>query len=314
MTGTARDRRLAGRSTAGHRAAWRLSLGLAAVTVVGAAATFAAPDLLRGTAVMNGSARGTALVMLMAGVPAAVIGAAAARRGSDRAHLVWLGSLVFLVYNAIMLLAATPFNRLFLLYVAMLSLALAALTSLLIATDAEAIGAGLRPRAPVRLVAGYLGLIAGLNAAWWLRSVLPATLGSGPPVFLEGTGLVTNPVYIQDLAVWLPVAVLAAVWLWRRRPWGVVGAGAILTFWVLEGVTVAVDQWMGAQADPASSVASAGNVLPFAVLAAISLGLLGVLLSGVSGRPSVTVTREQRRWRSAPLTRQAGNDREGAHR
>jgi hypothetical protein len=38
--------------------------------------------------------------------------------------LLWLGSPAYLDYNAVLLLFATPFNHLFLLYVAMLPLSI----------------------------------------------------------------------------------------------------------------------------------------------------------------------------------------------
>ena len=39
-----------------------------------------------------------------------------------------------------------------------------------------------------------------------------------------------NVVYVQDLALWLPLLAVAAAWLWRRRRWGylLAGAGLIL--------------------------------------------------------------------------------------
>jgi hypothetical protein len=41
-------------------------------------------------------------------------------------------------------------------------------------------------------------------------------------------------------------------------------------FWLIEDVGVAVDQWMGHRADPASDVASAGAVPMFLVLALVT--------------------------------------------
>ena len=51
-------------------AAYWLSGGLALAAAVSSVPTFVAAGVLRGTAVMNGSARGTALVVLLIGVPA----------------------------------------------------------------------------------------------------------------------------------------------------------------------------------------------------------------------------------------------------
>jgi hypothetical protein len=88
---------------------------------------------------------------------------------------------------------------------------------------------------------------------------------------LAGTGVATNVIYVQDLAVWLPLAAVAAVWLARRRATGVVVVGALLAMWVIEAISVAVDQWWGATADPASTVVSKGLVLPFLLIALVGV-------------------------------------------
>ena len=79
-------------------------------------------ELLSGPAVMVGSAKGTALVLLFATTPVLAAGMFFAARGSARGVVVWLGALAAAFYNTQMLLYATPFNSLFLLYVAMLGL------------------------------------------------------------------------------------------------------------------------------------------------------------------------------------------------
>ncbi len=252
-------------------AAYLLSGALAAVTAVAAALTCFAPGLLRGPAVMNGSARGTALVILVLTVPVLLAAMAWAARGSVAAHIVWLGALAHLLYNAVMLLFGSPANRLFLVYVAMLALTLWSVLAVVRRIDVGALPQRFAPGTPVRFIAGYLGVVAVLNTALWLTRVIPGTVHSGQPEYLDGTGLPTNPVFVQDLAWWLPLALVAAGWLWLRRPWGYLAGGAILVLWTIEGPTVAVDQWWGHVNDPASPVASAGAVPLFAVLTLIGL-------------------------------------------
>jgi hypothetical protein len=67
---------------------YSLSAALAVPAAVGSLLTFLFPDVLRGTAVMNGSARGTALVVMLGAVPV----------------ITWLGALAFLLYNSLMFL------------------------------------------------------------------------------------------------------------------------------------------------------------------------------------------------------------------
>ncbi len=270
-------------------AAWWLSAGLAVTAAASSLLTFAVPAVLRGTAVMNGSARGTALVVLLAGVPVLACSMLLAARGSAAAVITWLGAAGFLLYNSLMFVFATPANRLFPLYLAMLALAAWSAGAVLRQADAAALGALFSPRTPVRTIAIYMWVTVALNAAAWLARIVPAVVHGGPPAYLHGTGLTVNAVYVQDLALWLPLLAVAAAWLWRRRPWGYLLAGAGLVMWVLESTSIAADQWYGHAAAPASPVAAGALVPAFAALAVIGLIPAGLLLHGLAGGvPGVT--------------------------
>ena len=254
----------------GGTAYW-LSAGLAVAAAAGSLLTFAVPAVLRGTAVMNGSARGTALVVLLAGVPALACSMLLAARGSAAAVITWLGSAGFLLYNSLMFAFATPANRLFPLCLAMLALAAWSAGAVLWQADVAAFGALFSARTPVRGIAVCMWTVVALNAAAWLARIIPAIARGGAPAYLHGTGLPVNVVYVQDLALWLPLLAVAAAWLWRHRPWGYLLVCAGLVMWVLESASIAVDQWYGHAAAPASPVASGALVPAFAVLAAIGL-------------------------------------------
>ena len=121
-------------------------------------------------------------------------------------------------------------------------------------------------------------MIVALNTLAWLSKVVPALDDSYPSPLLQGTGVQTNAIYVQDLAIWLPLAAVGATWLARREARGAIVTGPLLALWVIEGVSVAVDQWMGASADPASTVVSMTVVAPFLVVAAVGLVPLWLLL------------------------------------
>lgn len=265
-------------------AAYWLSGLLAVTTAVACLLTFLVPGVLQGAAVMNGSARGTALAVLLLGVPVLAVSMALARAGSARAVLCWLGVAGFVLYNSVMFLFATPFNRLFLLYVVMLALGAWSVGVLLWQTDVAGLGRSFTERAPVGPVAVYVWVIVTLNALAWLSRIVPALIDGGQAAFLRGTGLPADPVYIQDLALWLPLIAVAAAWLWRRRAWGYLVIGAALVMWVMENAGIAVDQWYGHAADPASPVASAALTPAFAALALIGLVPLFFLFRGLPGR------------------------------
>ncbi|GCD89077.1 hypothetical protein [Nocardioides sp. LS1] len=252
-----------------------LTVALGAVTLVASAGTVLLPDVLSGPAAMIGSARGTALVILVVGLPLLAASAMAAARGSRRGEIVVTGVTAYLLYNAVMFVLATPFNGFFLLYEAMLGLAILSLVtgSLRVWRRAPE-----RVVTPARWVAVYIWVVAALNAAAWLAKVLPALAGSHPTDLLDGTGLTTNPVFVQDLAFWLPVMFWLGAGVWRADPrrWALAAAGSV--FWVVEALGVAIDQAWGHAADPASSVASDALVPVFLVLALVGIAPAAVLL------------------------------------
>ena len=247
-----------------------LSSALAVVAAASAALTFFLPDALTGPAVTTGNARGTALVMMTAGVPVLLIAMLRATRGSWRWHVVWMGVVSYLTYNAVLLLFGTPLNSLFLLYVTTFSLGLFSLGTLVYATEPHAVSNQLVDL-PRRSLAIYVWTIVGLNALVWLRGIIPTIGVAEPTAALEGLGLTTNPSWVQDLAFWLPMAAVAAAWLWLRKPWGYVLVGAWLVYGLIESVGVAVDQLFGQAADPTTQHATLAGAVIFGALALVTL-------------------------------------------
>src|SRR5262249_53466188 len=87
-----------------------------------------------------------------------------------------------------------------------------------------------------------------------------------------------------------------------RRPWGYVLIGGALIMSILQSAGIAVDQWYGHAADPASPVASAALAPAFGVLALIGLlpawYLLWSLPGGTQSRPALgrIPVAEHRSW------------------
>jgi hypothetical protein len=86
----------------------------------------------------------SSLVVLLIGVPLLAGSMLAASRGSAGAVLTWLGAAAFLLYNSLMFVFATPVNRLFLLYLAMLSLSAWSIATVLWQADVRALAAASR--------------------------------------------------------------------------------------------------------------------------------------------------------------------------
>jgi len=270
------DSRTDSRSATLRRAA-ALAVATAVVAGVSAVWTAADPGLLRGPGAMQGSARGTAVVLGVMALPVLLASVRQALRGSAPALVIWGGALLYVVYNAVLFLFLTPFNAAFLAYVGMLGVALWATGYLLATPEAWQAAEVMARRAPGRGIAAYVWVVVVLNTLAWLANIVPS-LTQDPAPMLEGTGVATNAIYVQDLALWLPLAAVAALWLRRREPRGALVVGAVLGMWVIESVSIAVDQWFGVRADPISPVVSLTVIPPFVALAVIGLVPLWLLL------------------------------------
>jgi hypothetical protein len=147
----------------------RLCAALALV-VVAAVPTFFVDGVLNGTPVMNGSARGTALTVFALALPVLAVGLVTSTRGSVLGRAALIGALGYLTYNETLPMYATPFNELFLAYVALLGLSLWSLVSSLL--DPLPLLAPVN-RLPARGIAALILTVVALNALAWLRFVVP---------------------------------------------------------------------------------------------------------------------------------------------
>ena len=265
------------------RATWALSALLIAATAVATVTALTMPELLHGPAVMVGSMRGTALVELILAIPILAVAIAAARNGSLFGVAGWIGCTAFLAYQSWMFLFAVPFNGLFLVYVVGFGAGFWALVALLTRVPFAQYAASFTPALPARLLGGWMIASCVAFYALWLKNVVPALSASESPAFLAGTGMVTATNYVLDMALFLPFAIVAAVGLWRRTAWGLVVGGAMLLMLTLESVAIAVDQWFGAAADPASPIASAAITPLFLLVAAITAAALALWVRGTVG-------------------------------
>lgn len=264
----------------GRRAFW-LSGATALVTAAAAGLSLAFPGVFRDPAVTVGNARGTALVMVVAAALLLTTGMVLAARDSLVGRVLWLSALGYILYNAVLFCFALAFNSFFLLYVATLGLSLWALVDVLRQVRTAQFAGRLAQRAPVRVAALYMALVALLFAFTWLRDIIPGLIDNRSPDSFAGTVMLTNPVHVLDLSLTIPLLLVGAAGLWRRRDWGFVAAAVLLAMITLEAAGVAVDQWFGHRADPGQSL---GAVPMMAGLFAVSLLVTAVFLRG-AGRP-----------------------------
>lgn len=186
------------------------------------------PGLYRDVPYNAVQAQGQDLVSLMVGLPLLIISLLYTIRGSERALLVWLGTLMYILYTYLTYAFNSVFNEFFLVYVALVSLSFFTLVNALLLIDAKQLRLHFSEKTPVKTVSIYLLAVALLVFLGWMKQILPALLTGQLPESITLARTPSNPVFVLDLALLLPAFCLAAIWLWRRQPWGYILGGIFL--------------------------------------------------------------------------------------
>lgn len=186
--------------------------------------------------------------------------------GSHRAGLVWLGTLLYLVYAYVVYSMAVHFNGLFLVYVG--TLGLSSYAVMLTVNGLRAENEGLRPPA-ARRAAGYTSIGIGvLFGLLWLSELIPATLSGEVPPSVIDAGLRVNPIHVIDLAVLLPAFIIAGYLTLKGEAAGQFFVGPLLIFSVLMGASIVAAMIL-------MTVEGFGNTLaPLVMVSAIVLASL----------------------------------------
>jgi hypothetical protein len=204
-----------------------LSAIIALLAMVASASGLFIHDLYRDNPLVTSAFKGNDLVTLVIAVPTLIVAMILAMRGSRRAHLVWIGMLVFTLYNYAFYLFGAAFNRLFWVYDALFALSIYALIYGISQLDADDISQGFGAKTPVKWISGFMLFFAMfLGGMWVARSLSFFVTGQVPQDIIQ-TGHPTGVVYAIDLALLVPGLVLGGLWLWQRRPWGYV-LGAVM--------------------------------------------------------------------------------------
>jgi len=181
---------------------------------------------------------GQDLIDLVVVTPTLLISAFYVRRKSMPALFIWLGTTLYVSYMFVIYGFGVHFNRLFLVYSAVLGLSVYATIATIAALDLPAVKSWFDEKRSARTPSVLLLILALLFAAMWLKEVVPALIQNHVPQSILDVGLPTNPVQVLDLSILLPGFVVAAILLLRKQPWGYLFGSAFLVLATLMNVTI----------------------------------------------------------------------------
>ena len=199
-------------------------------------------------------------------------------KGSVKAFLVWIGVLIALIYPYIIYAFAIHFNSLFLVYVAIVGLSFYTLVGSLMHLHLDNLQPSFAATTKARPVSVFLLLVAVLFALLWLNEDIPALLTGKIPQTVMESGLLTSPVHVLDLGLYLPAMIITAILLWRRKLLGYILAIPLLVFNILTGIGIVAAQFAASSKGLAASL---GVELFIAAIVVVSLVLSVLFLREV---------------------------------
>jgi hypothetical protein len=158
--------------------------------------------------------------MSLAALPALAWAVRVSRRGSLRGVVVWLGLLAYYEYAYALYAFGPQLTALYPLYVAIVSLSNMALVALTLSLDISAFHGRLYGHLPTRQIVLLFGAIVIFLAPVWVAMMIAGIQEGKPSLFAT--------VHVLDLAFVFPALIVAAIGLWRHRPWSYVLAGPML--------------------------------------------------------------------------------------
>jgi hypothetical protein len=244
------------------------------IIILGAVAAYGGlfiPGLYRDTPYMVQQAIGQDLVTLCVALPALAVTLFYVRRGSARATLAMIGLLAYMLYTYTTYAFGSALNKFFLIYVALFSLTIFTLIAAVARIDARAWQQRFDPATPRRPVAAFLLLVGLMVSGLWLPEIIRFMATGELPQSLVLAGIPTNFVYVMDLGLVVPLALLTAYWLWRGDPRGDILAGVVLTKAVTLGLALLSMSWFMVRGGQALEIP------PFVMAIVVTAGSLGLI-------------------------------------
>ncbi|MEL6591640.1 MAG: hypothetical protein AAFQ68_16230 [Bacteroidota bacterium] len=145
--------------------------------------------------------------------------------------MLLFGGMIFtLLYHFFAYAFAVHFNDLFLLYCLILGLSFYLFVFFLRKVARIERERLFREDAPLRLIGGYLILVSLSLYVMALSEVIPALQNASPPDFLTENGLLTDPIQVLDLSIFLPSMLVAGILLIRQHTMGYLVSAVFLVF------------------------------------------------------------------------------------
>jgi hypothetical protein len=170
--------------------------------------------------------KGSDLVTLVMGIPLLAVSLYYAVKGSFKGRIMLTGTLGYFLYTYTSYTFLWMYNRLFIVYVILMSLSLFAFIICMMSFDVANITSHFKKGLPVKFLGGFQLFIAFAIGMLWMGKLAPSVFEGKIPVGLEH--YTTLVIQGMDLGIVVPAAVLSGVLLINRKPFGYLLSSVII--------------------------------------------------------------------------------------
>jgi len=204
------------------KTAARLTVLIAALSVIASAGGLLWSELYRDSESIKAVWFVNDLATLFIAIPLLLVSMNYAIKNSNKAQLIWVGSLWYLIYNYVFYLYGAAFNSFFLLYVLLFTLPVYTLVLVLNSIDPGSIKSSFNLNTPTRAISIFLFFFAMALGLPWVAMALGFIFSGQTPPF-EMT-----IVFATDLVFLVSVLIFSAILLWKKDAWGYILAAMIM--------------------------------------------------------------------------------------
>lgn len=202
-----------------YKIPFSLSIIIIALSTIATSGGIFINDLYRDNELIKAVWFGNDIITLVFVMPLMIIVLIFAIRNSIKAHLIWMGTLWYMIYNYVFYMYGAAFNKFFLLYVLIFTLSVVALILALIKTDTKALAKN-TSRKSLKWISGFMlffGIFIGSN---WIVQSLNFIFTNEVPIGISQTDHPTGVVFATDLSLLVSTLIVGAILLWKREVWG----------------------------------------------------------------------------------------------
>ena len=112
------------------------------------------------------------------------------------------------------------------------------IVTVLINTNLEEVKGWFGDEKTENIMSMFLFLIGLMFYSTWLKEIIPALAHNDIPQSVREARLLTNPVHVLDLSIFLPGVLISSVLLKKKNPLGYLFAPSLLVFVILTAIAI----------------------------------------------------------------------------